>query len=111
MKLALRVLLSVAVLLQSAMAGAMPVTSAAAQHAAAAVSMPCDHGEAHEASMPCCSPDRADCTALCGAPALPAATPTFQVPGPAVLTSATPRSERRPAHRYTPLRPPIAHSA
>jgi hypothetical protein len=111
MKFALRILLSAALLLQGATAAAMPVTGATAQGGATGASMPCDHAGGHQTPMPCCSPDRADCMALCAAPALPPATAALQIPAPAVLTSAIPRSEQRPAHRYTPLRPPIALSA
>jgi hypothetical protein len=112
MKFALRLLLSAALLLQGAMAVAMPLAhDAPAAHASAEAAMPCHGGAKSKAPLPCCPQDGSSCPALCSAPALPAAVPQLVLADhpdfPPVALRVTPSAP----HRYTPLRPPIGRSA
>ena len=107
MKTALHCLLVAALLLQGALAVAMPIAApAAASHA----SMPC-HGGDHQKSLPCCAHQHCACEAICSAIALPMAIGGVAAVIPAPPSAAPRASLARPAFRLTPLRPPIALSA
>jgi len=107
MKPLLHLILAAGLILQGALAVAMPVTMAAPS---AQASMPC-HGEHSKKSMPCCAHAQCACQAICSAIALPIA-----IANPAAVMSAPqPAAPRealaRTAFRLTPLRPPIDLSA
>ena len=103
MKLLGRLLLCAALLMQGAMAVAMPLPAAQAPNAMA---RPC-HDDGAKAPASCCT-GSADCLAMCAAPAVPAQfvalTPTF----PRLPAAELRAGESLPAHAFVPIRPPIA---
>jgi hypothetical protein len=110
MKLLSRLLLAMALLLQGQMAVAMSFEAPAAKApaAGAVAAMPCH--DTFKPALPCCS-DRFDCMAMCAAAAVPVTVAFVLSVAPEHPVATLVRSEQLPPHRYTPLRPPIAHSA
>lgn len=111
MKPLLHLFLALTLLLQGAMAAAMTPPPAPAPMEMGEMAMPCHDMAKTQSSMPCCERANATCHAMCAAATLPA---DFHLPpvAPAGIESAAPvRAGILLAHRATPLRPPILHSA
>lgn len=113
---ALKVFLMLALLLQGAVVSAMPMAKSSAMSDAHAMqmdaSMPChDMAGADESKMSCCGGDGQLCQAMCAAIALPATLVIAPMSPTPVVVLLVPQSNVLPAHRASPLRPPISLSA
>jgi len=100
-------LFTVCALLAQTLAWALPMDVNAAAQQSTEQAMPC-HDTQDEAPTNCCCDESCDCAAMCSggfalltSAALPALIPTTEVALSAVATAVI------PAHKLTPLRPPI----